>query len=133
MSRTYSHAGVSKLDGEVKFRVANDAARVKILQKNGHVDIDIIELKYPMTKQEAVAYLLEINFDNGNAVVRAALEAAKESQDLKAAPKVPKEKKPKAEKAPKEGKPTLEGIRAKKTSDLKAGLADLSDLEEAPF
>lgn len=132
MSRTYSHAGVSKLDGEFKFRVANDATRVKVLAKNGHTDIDIVELKYPMTKQEAVAYLLEINFDNGNQVVRAALEAAKESQDLKAAPKVPKEKKVKADKPvdADDDKPTLESIRAKKVDDLKT---DLSELDDAPF
>ena len=76
MSGSYSHAGVSKLNGEFKVRFANDALRVKVLAKNGHKDIDIVELKTPMNKAEAVAYLLSIDFDNGNKEVRAALEAA---------------------------------------------------------
>jgi 23S rRNA A2030 N6-methylase RlmJ len=72
----YSHAGVSKLNGEFKVRFANDALRVKVLAKNGHKDIDIIELKTPMTKEDAVALLLSINFANGNKAIQAALEEA---------------------------------------------------------
>jgi len=93
----YSHAGVSKLNGEFKVRFANDALRVKVLAKNGHKDIDIIELKNPMTKEDAVAYLLKIDFDNGNKAVRAALEAAADKRGVtapkaKAAPKAPAKK-----------------------------------------
>jgi hypothetical protein len=76
----FSHAGVSRLKGEFKARWANDPARVKILAKNGHTDIDVIELPSPMTKADAVQYLLSINFDNGNAQVRAALEEALEKR-----------------------------------------------------
>jgi hypothetical protein len=79
---TYSHAGVSSLNGEFKVRFANDALRVKVLAKNGHKSIDIIELKNPMTKEDAVAYLLSINFDNGNKAVRAALEAAADKRGV---------------------------------------------------
>ena len=46
MSKTFSHAGVSKLDGEFKVRFANDALRTKVLIKNGHTDIDILELPH---------------------------------------------------------------------------------------
>jgi hypothetical protein len=98
----FSHAGVSKQNGEFKVRFCNDALRTKVLAKNGHKDIDIIELKNPMTKEDIVAYLLSINFDNGNKAVRAALEAAADKRGvtpkagLKDAPK--KEvKKPKKE------------------------------------
>jgi hypothetical protein len=89
---SYSHAGVSKLNGEFKVRFCNDALRVKVLAKNGHKDIDIIELKTPMTKEAAVAYLLSIDFDNGNKTIRAALEAAADKRGVtapvaKAAPK----------------------------------------------
>lgn len=73
---TFAYAGVSRQKGEFKARWANDAARVKILAKSGHSDIDVIELPNPMTKVEAVEYLLSINFDNGRAEVRAALEEA---------------------------------------------------------
>ena len=47
MSKTFSHAGVSKLNGEFKVRFANDALRTKVLIKNDHTDIDIIELPTP--------------------------------------------------------------------------------------
>ena len=83
----YSHAGVSKLNGEFKVRFANDMMRVKVLGKNGHKDIDIVELKNPMTKEDAVAYLLKIDFDNGNKQVRAALEAAADKRGVTTAPK----------------------------------------------
>ena len=80
----YSHAGVSKLNGEFKVRFANDMMRVKVLAKNGHKDIDIIELKNPMTKEDAVAFLSKIEFDNGNKAVRAALEAAADKRGITA-------------------------------------------------
>jgi hypothetical protein len=96
---SYSHAGVSKLNGEFKVRFANDALRVKVLAKNGHKDIDIIELKNPMTKADAVAYLLKIDFDNGNKAIRAALEAAADKRTEKPAKATPAPK-AKATKAP---------------------------------
>jgi len=105
MSQTYSHAGVSKLNGEFKVRFCNDALRVKVLAKNGHKDIDIVELKNPMTKEDIVSYLLKIDFDNGNKAIRAALEAAADKRGVtakpaKAAPKA-KVSKPVATKATK--------------------------------
>lgn len=72
---SFTHAGVSRLNGKIKVRYANGKERVKVLIKNGHKDIDLIEIRHAMTKEEAVAYLLRIDFDNGNAEIRAALEA----------------------------------------------------------
>jgi hypothetical protein len=96
----FSHAGVSKLNGEFKVRFANDALRVKVLAKNGHKDIDIVELKTPMTKEDAVAYLLSIDFANGNKAVQAALDEAAGKRGVKAAPTMAKiEAKVKAKKA----------------------------------
>ena len=92
----FSHAGVSSLNGSMKVRFANDALRVKVLGKNGHKDIDIIELKNPMTKEDAVAYLLSIDFDNGNKTVRAALEAAADKRGVTPAPKAVVKAAPKA-------------------------------------
>jgi hypothetical protein len=86
----FSHAGVSKLNGEFKVRFANDALRVKVLAKNGHKDIDIVELKTPMTKEDAVAYLLSIDFANGNKAVQAALDEAAGKRGVKAAPTMAK-------------------------------------------
>ena len=86
----YTHAGVSKQNGEFKVRFANDALRVKVLAKNGHKDIDILELKTAMTKEDAVAFLLSIDFDNGNPAVRAALEAAADKRGVTVAKSTPK-------------------------------------------
>ena len=136
---SFTHAGVSKLDGEFKVRFANDAMRTKVLIKNGHTDIDIVELKNPMTKEEALAYLISIDFDNGNTAVRAALESEvdKRGNTPKAANKERKgnkeTKKPKKAPAP---KPTLAAIRAKapKTTVSKAEVvAQLADMEDAPY
>ena len=91
----YTHAGVSKQNGEFKVRFANDALRVKVLAKNGHKDIDIVELKTPMTKEDAVAYLFSIDFANGNKAVQAALEAAADKRGVTVATPVAKSK-PKA-------------------------------------
>jgi len=135
MSKSFTHAGVSKLDGEFKVRFANDALRVKVLAKNGHKDIDIIELKHAMTKEDAVAFLISIDFDNGNKAVRAALEAevGKRTETPKAAPKA---------KASAKAKPTMKAIEAKvaakksapKSTVTKAEVvAQLADLEDAPF
>jgi hypothetical protein len=110
---TYTHAGVSTLAGVTKMRFANDALRVKVLAKNGHSNIDIVELKHPMTKEEAIAFLFSIDFatQNGktNAVVQAALEEAVE----KRAPKVAKVKVAKVAKPKAKAKPTMDAIKAK--------------------
>jgi hypothetical protein len=141
---SFTHAGVSKLDGEFKVRFANDAMRTKVLIKNGHTDIDIIELKHAMTKDEAVAYLISIDFDNGNQLVRAALEAevTKRSEKPTAANKQPKKtKEAKKPKAPK-STPSLDAIQARakatkavpKSTVTKAEVtAMLADAEDAPF
>lgn len=136
---TFKYAGVSKLNGKVKARFANDQMRVKVLAKNGHSDIDIIELEYPMTKEDAVAFLLKINFDQGNAVVRAALEAEVEKRGEKPAKAV---KAPKAKAAPKKSKPSMDAIKAKaqaakaKTASKETAVTKaevLAQLEDASF
>ena len=148
MSKTFTHAGVSKLDGEFKVRFANDAMRTKVLIKNGHTDIDIVELKHPMSKEDAVAYLISIDFATRDGVtnpeVKAALEAeqGKRTETEKPA-KAPKADKPaKAKSAKTKAAPTMEGIKAKvaakktapKSTVSKAEVvAQLADLEDAPF
>ena len=135
---SFSHAGVSKLDGEFKVRFCNDALRQKVLIKNGHTDIDIIELKHPMTKVEAVEFLLSIDFDNGNKAVRAALEQA---LDKRSAPEAanrdkPKKeaKKPKAPAKPKAKGPSMDAIKAKVAAKTAVTNADVTaQLEDAPF
>lgn len=137
----FSHAGVSKLDGEFKVRFANDALRVKVLAKNGHTAIDLIELKHPMTKDEAVAYLMEIDFATRDGVTNAEVQAALAAELDKRSPTDTAPKAPKAAKVPK-AKPTMKAIEAKvaakkaeaKPTPTKAQvIAQLADMEDAPF
>lgn len=54
----FTVAGLSRKDGVLKVRFANDfVTRVKVLQRNGHKDINLLELPQAMTKDAAVAYL----------------------------------------------------------------------------
>lgn len=144
---TYKIAGVSRLNGEFKVRFANDMTRVKVLAKNGHSDIDLIELKEPLTKEDAVAFLLSIDFatrdgktnDEVQAALLAEIDKRADAPKAEKAPKAPKvAKAPKAVKA----KPTLESIAAKapaKKSAPKSTVtrkeieAQLADMEDAPF
>jgi hypothetical protein len=139
----YSHAGVSSLNGEYKVRFCNDAFRTKVLQKNGHKDIDIIELSEPMTKEAAVAFLVSIDFANKggkvNKSVQAALEAAADKRGL-TAPKA-KVSKPvaKATKTPvaKTTKAPAKAVKVKPAvavqTEAEAIAAVTADLEDAPF
>ena len=136
MSKLFKVAGVSRRNGSFKARFANDMTRVKVLAKTGSTDIDLIELKEPMTKEDAVAFLISIDFDNGNTEIRNALE-----QELDKRTVTPKATK--AAKAPKAKKstPSLDAIKARgeaaKKSASKASKADIeaqmADLEDAPF
>ena len=42
-AKTFSVAGVSTLEGKTKIRFANDSMRIKILAKNGHTDVELID------------------------------------------------------------------------------------------
>ena len=138
MSKLFKVAGVSRRNGTFKARFANDMTRVKVLAKTGSTDIDLIELKEAMTKEDIVAYLLSIDFDNGNAEIRAALEQELDKRTV--TPKVAKATTTKAAKA-KKSTPSLDAIKARgeaaKKSASKASKADIeaqmADLEDAPF
>ena len=139
---TYTFAGTSRLNGTVKVRFANDAARVKVLAKNGHTDIDLIELKHPMTKEEIVAYLREIDFARGNTEIQAAIDAADEKRNPKEKPsKAKKEPKAEKEKAPaavvaevktdpsEEWKKVVMGIRIQVNEMIERGELDESEFD----
>ena len=52
-NKTYSVAGTSTLNGRTKIRFANDfVSRLKILYKNGHENVELIELGSELTKEE---------------------------------------------------------------------------------
>jgi hypothetical protein len=50
-------AGISRLNGEVKVRFANDMTRVKVLNKKGHTEVELMELPQAMDKGQVVAFL----------------------------------------------------------------------------
>jgi hypothetical protein len=125
-TKTFTHAGVSKLNGVVKARFANDAMRVKVLQKGGHSDIDMVELMRPSTKTEAVEALIKAEFHKDNAAIQEALTAELDKRAPKAASKdKPKKEAKKPKKAPAKAI-TLEGIKAKAKVAAPA-------IEDAPF
>jgi hypothetical protein len=67
-------------DGTVKARFANDlVARIKILNKAGCTDINLVELPRAMTKLEALQYLTEqgVTGDAGYAVANKLAEKTK--------------------------------------------------------
>jgi hypothetical protein len=138
MSKTFKFAGVSKRAGSFKARFANDQMRVKVLAKTGSSDIDLIELKEPMSKLDAVAFLLKINFDNGNALVREALESYQSKHTDAPKAKTVTKAKP-ATKAKTKSKPSLDAIAARakakpavpKSTVSKAEV--MAQLEDAPF
>ncbi len=74
--KKFAVAGVSTLEGKTKLRFANDTMRIKILAKNGHTDVELVELPVEMTKAEAVQHLKSIEFGKGDAAIEAAVAYA---------------------------------------------------------
>ena len=72
-SKTFAVAGVSTLGGKTKLRFANDVMRIKILSKNGHTDVELIDLPHPMTKGEIAQHLASTGFGAGRPAVEAAI------------------------------------------------------------
>jgi hypothetical protein len=129
---TFKVAGVSKLDGKFKVRFANDMLRVKVLEKNNHTQVDLVEFVTPLTKEKAVAKLIEMDFAKGDAAIQAALDEASEKRTV--APKVAKAPKAKAASKAK-SKPSLDAIaaRAKATKPAVTKADVTKQLEDAPY
>jgi FAD/FMN-containing dehydrogenase len=72
--KQYTVAGTSRFACGVKARFANELTRVKVLDKAGHTEINLVELPSAMLKTEAVEHLIAIDFHKGDAEVLAALE-----------------------------------------------------------
>jgi hypothetical protein len=88
--KKFAVAGVSTLEGKTKLRFANDTMRIKILAKNGHTNVELVELPVEMTKGEAVQHLKSIEFGNGDAAIQGAIAyAEKKNPAPQAAVKAP--------------------------------------------
>jgi hypothetical protein len=79
--KTFTVAGTAtNADGTTKARFANDlVARIKILNKAGCTDINLVELPSAMTKLQALQYLQEqgVTGDAGYAVANKLAEKTK--------------------------------------------------------
>jgi hypothetical protein len=71
--KKFAVAGVSTHEGKTKVRFANDTMRVKILGKNGHSDVQLVDLPHEMTKAEIGAHMIATGFGKGNAAIEAAV------------------------------------------------------------
>jgi hypothetical protein len=83
--KKFAVAGVSTLNGKTKIRFANDTMRIKILGKNGHTDVDLIDLPGEMTKGEIAQHLIATAYGKGNAAIEGAIAyVAKKNPAVKA-------------------------------------------------
>ena len=65
MSKLISFAGVSRVNGVLKFRGAQNVNRINQLRKLGDTDVEMLYLGRDMTKSEAAKELLARDFANG--------------------------------------------------------------------
>ena len=75
-NKTFKFVGSSVFNGKTKLRFANDIMRIKVLDKNGHSDVNFKELPTEMDKASAVAHLSSIGFAGENSDIKAALAKA---------------------------------------------------------
>ena len=72
-TKKFAVAGVSTLQGKTKIRFANDVMRIKILAKNGHTNVELIELPREMTKAEIAQHMKDTGFGSDSPAVQAAI------------------------------------------------------------
>jgi len=83
--KMFTVAGTAKnADGTVKARFANDlVARIKILNKAGCTDINLVELPQAMTKLEALKHLQSLGMTSGDAGYAVANKLAEKTRIAK--------------------------------------------------
>ncbi len=67
----FTIVGVSTYGNITKFRVGNGIAaeRIKVLTRNGHTKIDLVELESPMSKIEAINWYKDQNPEYKNLTI----------------------------------------------------------------
>jgi len=82
--KLFTVAGTATHNGVTKARFANDlVARIKILNKAGATDINLVELPRAMTKLEALQYLTEQGITTGDAGYAVANKLAEKTKVAK--------------------------------------------------
>ena len=123
-NKTFNVCGVSTSNDGTKVRFANDVMRVKVLAKNGHTDITLIELPSEMLKLDAVNFIKELpEFQGADAQLAISEYLTKYTPKAK---KAAVERKPAKAAAPKAKAPA-------KAPSKKAVDAAVAALEDAPF
>lgn len=112
-SKLFTVAGVSTYKGESKIRFATDVMRIKVLAKNGHEDINLVELPSEMTKPDAAKFLRGLDEFQGVAA-QSAIADYLDKHDA-------------------ESKPAKAAVKAKAPVKAKAKTAVTVDAEDAPF
>jgi hypothetical protein len=87
MSKLISFAGVSRVNGVLKFRGAQSVARIDQLRKLGDTDVEMSFLNTEMTKSEAAKRLISTNFANGREDILALLVSVANDDNPFAKPK----------------------------------------------
>lgn len=89
-NKTFSVAGISKLNGSYKIRFANDIMRIKVLAKSGHEDIRLADLEGEFSKLDAARAILALE-DFADATAQATItEYLDDNAPKTAAPKAVK-------------------------------------------
>jgi hypothetical protein len=84
--KTFTVAGTATQNGVTKARFANDlVARIKILNKAGCTDINLVELPEPMTKLQALQHLQTLGITSGDAGHAVTEKLAEKTKVAKAA------------------------------------------------
>jgi DNA-binding protein len=87
MSKLISFAGVSRVNGVLKFRTADSPARITQLQKLGDTEVEMRFLNIHMTKSEAAKRLISTGFANDREDVLALLISVANDDNPFAKPK----------------------------------------------
>jgi hypothetical protein len=84
--KLFTVAGTATQNGVTKARFANDlVARIKILNKAGCTDINLVELPNPMTKLQALQHLQTLGITDGDAGHAVAEKLAEKARVAKSA------------------------------------------------
>ena len=84
--KTFTVAGTATQNGVTKARFANDlVARIKILNKSGCTDLNLVELPEPMTKLQARQHLQILGITSGDAGHAVTEKLAEKTRVAKAA------------------------------------------------
>lgn len=96
--KQFNTVGVSRMAGEVKIRMANDIEwRTFMLTKEGHTDIQLVDLGETMSKPDAVKRAMSLPEFADNAEAQACFVTYLQAQGLIERPKKPRGRPAKAQ------------------------------------